>query len=1493
MMGVIPHKWRKVRLGSNDLGSQPEVAVRAAGPALHSGEPAPSLDHCKARHTSTIPSPNMKTDPLSDPRKHPPVWDKGRMPSLKEGNNSGQPSDLALKGRPRSCSAPLAGQIESPPRSRGAGRKGSGGEREVCRCSSGQSRRWRERRHHHWRGDKLPAAARIGPAREATAEPKEGSLALSEGNPPTHRGKVPGGRGAGLVFPSLPWKLFPVARPKLSPWKVLASGALNQALWKSSHAQQAWCRSRVGGMSRRKVCGQGRQGQKQQSPVLRPGGREEQLPPTCRIGGPIKELFNIYSESILNEALENIDAGIKVNDALANWRPLGDPLGELLEADRALQNGAWPLDPFRCSTWQDALWFKGGKRWVPRRLSWIWKEGREIRWGHPNSSLDLGICTCQPGPLFYAFSVKDPETGPSGLAMLSLPPPTCGRLSLPPRPCSLEPHRPAGSGGRWRGAGAEGQAKKGPKQLLGREARPAREEKKEKTTPGRAPPPSVSPNRARQSAARLGGGCRPLQGKPLERWIGRALFGSPARQSLPKGGHPIPRLRGPGSFPGTEPASRPLLQGCPLHPFCGTTPPPTETPGRGCQPLEDAAGGSPRREEPLRPRRRMRRPGGPPRAGQVAAAAASQSRDAAGESSRSPQAAPAVPAMAPPSMALRRRPAPASAAASAASSSSSSSSAGSAAASGEPGRGAGWDSGSDVEAEAAVGRRAKRPARRRGSPVPKRARPRASEEAGSAGGLFEAVKAGRSALEPLVDEWLEGYRRDRPGGFAELLNFVVRACGCRGVVTLEMLRGLQNSEIIKSLTESFEEDSAEYPLLLNTPTWRRFRAGFCEFIAVLVHRAQHNVVYDEYLMDSLIAFLTGMSDSQVRAFRHTSTLAAMKLMTALVHVALSVTMQKDNAQRQYETERAKGLGCWAPGKLEGLLEKHKEFQEKQEELETLMNALFKGVFVHRYRDLIPEIRAICIGEMGEWIQHYATSFLTDGYLKYIGWTLHDKQGEVRLRCLLALQGLYGSPETALQMELFTGRFKERIVSMVLDKEPQVAAEAVRLLTLILQNTDGALTDADCERVFPLVYASSRPVAAAAGEFLYKKLLAPKVDARGKSGDRHEATRVFLQWLLVFFIESEFHDHAAYLVDSLWDSASALLKDWQVPTGLLLEESPVEGLGDLKESSLILILVASMRQATEGHPPIGRFSGKKVFSARERKAQSEERLRLTQHFVPLLPQLLAKFSADAEKVGPLLEALRYFDLTYYSTGRLEKHLDLLLTQLKEVVEKHTGREVLELASQTLQLLCCTEFAFYSRVDLARSCIMDYLADKFQHDVTELLQSSFSEQEEVYSMATTLRRIAFFHSAHDLTPWGFFQPCVHLLRHLLNTGEAYEQVVIPALTCAHFSLLWELSRCSAGAVPDQQQLLSLKDKVAAFCSLCQSCLVDVEPCVQEQAFVLLSDLLLIFGPQLTDRGHPVLQELVFQPESALQSQLSGFLMDRVFNHSQAPEDGVHYP
>ncbi|XP_012494372.1 PREDICTED: cohesin subunit SA-3 isoform X3 [Propithecus coquereli] len=677
------------------------------------------------------------------------------------------------------------------------------------------------------------------------------------------------------------------------------------------------------------------------------------------------------------------------------------------------------------------------------------------------------------------------------------------------------------------------------------------------------------------------------------------------------------------------------------------------------------------------------------------------------------------------------------------------------------------------------------------------------------------------------------------------------------------------------------QDSGDYPLTAPGPSWKKFQGSFCEFVRTLVYQCQYGLLYDGFPMDNLISLLTGLSDSQVRAFRHTSTLAAMKLMTSLVRVALQLSLHKDNNQRQYEAERNKGPGLRAPERLESLLEKRKELQEHQEEIEGMMNALFRGVFVHRYRDVLPEIRAICIEEIGCWMQNYSTSFLTDSYLKYIGWTLHDKHREVRLKCLKALKGLYSNRDLTARLELFTSRFKDRMVSMVMDREYDVAVEAVRLLILILKNMEGVLTDPDCESIYPVVYASNRALASAAGEFLYWKLFYPECETR-TVGERERrqsprAQRTFFRLLLSFFVQSELHDHAAYLVDSLWDCAGSQLKDWESLTSLLLEKD--QNLGDVQESTLIEILVSSARQASEGHPPVGRVTGRKGLTSKERKTQADDKVKLTEHLIPLLPQLLAKFSADAEKVAPLLRLLGYFDLNIYCTGRLEKHLELFLQQLQEVVVKHAEPAVLEAGAHALYLLCNPEFTFFSRVDFARSQLVDLLTDRFQQELEELLQSSFLDEDEVYNLAATLKRLSAFYNAHDLTRWELYEPCYRLLRKAVDTGEVPHQVTLPALTLVYFSILWTLTHVS-GSDASQKQLLSLKGRMVAFCELCQSCLSDVDPEIQEQAFVLLSDLLLIFSPQMIIGGRDFLRPLVFFPEATLQSELASFLMDHVF-------------
>lgn len=566
--------------------------------------------------------------------------------------------------------------------------------------------------------------------------------------------------------------------------------------------------------------------------------------------------------------------------------------------------------------------------------------------------------------------------------------------------------------------------------------------------------------------------------------------------------------------------------------------------------------------------------------------------------------------------------------------------------------------------------------------------------------LFEVVKQGRSALQCVVDDWIEAYRQDRDIALLDLMQFFIQCAGCKGRITPQMQATMEHAQIIRKMTEEFEEESGDYPLIMSGPQWKKFRTNFCEFVQVMVRQCQYSIIYDQYLMDNVISLLTGLSDSQVRAFRHTATLAAMKLMTALVDVALNLSINLDNTQRQYEAERQKNRDKRATERLEMLLSKRQELEENMEEIKNMLTYMFKSVFVHRYRDTLPEIRSICMYEIGQWMKKFHQHFLDDSYLKYIGWTLHDKVGDTRLKCLQALLPLYGAEELTSKMELFTNKFKDRIVAMTLDKEYDVAVHAVKLVISIHKYHREILTDKDCEHVYELVYSSHRAVAQAAGEFLNERLFQPDEEAvqglRTKRGKKRSINTPLIRDLVQFFIESELHEHGAYLVDSLIES-NPMMKDWECMTDLLLEEPgpQEEPLDDRQETSLIEIMVCSVKQAATGEPPVGRGPNRKQPSVKELKQVSDDRIKLTEHFITTLPSLLAKYLADAEKIANLMLIPQYFELEIYTTSRQEKNLDSLLKLIHDIVERHNDTDVLEACAKTYEVLCNEELAIHSR------------------------------------------------------------------------------------------------------------------------------------------------------------------------------------------------------
>ncbi|XP_059620439.1 cohesin subunit SA-1 [Phlebotomus argentipes] len=762
--------------------------------------------------------------------------------------------------------------------------------------------------------------------------------------------------------------------------------------------------------------------------------------------------------------------------------------------------------------------------------------------------------------------------------------------------------------------------------------------------------------------------------------------------------------------------------------------------------------------------------------------------------------------------------------------------------------------------------------------------------------LYYIVRHSKSSIATIVDDWISKYKVDKETALIDLMQFFINASGCKGKID-HQLPAMDHTSTIRKMTEEFDEESGEYPLIMPGQQWKKFKQNFCDFVQTLVKQCQYSIIYDQFLMDNVISLLTGLSDSQVRAFRHTATLAAMKLMTALVDVALLVSVNFDNAARQYEAERLKTRDQRASDRLESLMAKRTELEENMDEIKNMLTYMFKSVFVHRYRDTLPDIRAICMIEIGVWMQKFSQNFLDDSYLKYIGWTLHDKVGEVRLRCLQALLPLYASEELKGKLELFTSKFKDRIVAMTLDKEFEVAVHAVRLVISILKIHPDILTDKDCEIVYELVYSSNRGVAQAAAEFLNVRLFRLDEEAINstvttKRGKVRLPNTPLIRDLVQFFIESELHEHGAYLVDSFIDS-NPMVKDWECMTDLLLEDPGVteEPLDNKQESTLIEIMVSSVRQSATGEPPVGRGSNRKMnLSAKEHKVVQDDKQKLTEHFIQALPKLLYHYSADAEKLTNLLAIPQFFDLDIYTTARQEGNLQALLDKMAHIMTIHTDRDVLETCSKTLEFLCMEGSAIYTKCDVARSTIIDQCVNRYKEAIddwrTLIAGEEVPDEDEIYNVVSSLKKVSILFSCHNLNQWNLFDS---LFRDIdeLQTGEVGEatlpnEALIYCIEGCFFAINWALHSLEnyCDTMMLTQQTEELRANIHKYLDACRGLINrGASEDIQEAAYISICDSLIIFSDQLSTHAQH-LQRLEYEASLDMQSVLNDFVQQHVF-------------
>ncbi|XP_027146652.1 cohesin subunit SA-2 isoform X2 [Larimichthys crocea] len=778
--------------------------------------------------------------------------------------------------------------------------------------------------------------------------------------------------------------------------------------------------------------------------------------------------------------------------------------------------------------------------------------------------------------------------------------------------------------------------------------------------------------------------------------------------------------------------------------------------------------------------------------------------------------------------------------------------------------------------------------------------------------LFEVITMGRSAMQAVIDDWIEAYASDRDSSLLDLISFFIQCCGCKGVVTAEMCQSKEDSEVLSKMVEELDEvtglqykkflafpwiltvtwpmdtDSVEYPLIQSGPYGRWFHSEFCDFVSVLVAQCQHSVIFDSYLMNTVISLLTELSNSYVRAFRHTCTLAAVKLLSSLVSVAVSLSVSVENSQKLYEVQKTKMMRQKSSLQLERIQKNIRELQEKKAEIESMMDIVFKGVFLKRYRDVLPEIRSICMEELGLWMKLYSSAFLNDSYLKYVGWMMHDKIPDVRLKCVLGLQGLYGEPLLLPKLDLFTSRFKDRIISMTLDKDNEVAVQTMKLLLLISRTSDDVLSPEDYKQLLQFVYSSQRPLAVTAGELLYSRLLdavAPASDTQdGVNEDeaREQQISSRLKALLRFYQESELHKHVVYLVDSLWDCGGALLKDWPALTSVLLQEpsSHSPGLTQAEQAVLVEVLVASVRQASEGPVLAGRSGAKKVMSAREKKLLLDDCTKLTEHLLTVLPKLLSKFSSSCDVVASLMKIPQYF-LPKCVEAENTQAVSSLMAEMGAVLELHSSPAVLEAAARTYLSLCGEETAGCSTARAAR----DSLVQHWVEQLTALLGDSpegdslFADEEKTAEILSTLKKLRAFHNCHDLIRWNLFEVLSPLLSLESSQEGARPAVLLEVLQCLSYSMLWSLNT-SGETLTSREKAVAQRLQLRLFCERGHHFLSHPDHGVRQQAFLGVCDVLTAHSYQLHVWDPTSFGPLLYTPSPKLQRALLTFVCVHVF-------------
>ncbi|BBN04041.1 cohesin complex subunit SA-1/2 [Marchantia polymorpha subsp. ruderalis] len=655
--------------------------------------------------------------------------------------------------------------------------------------------------------------------------------------------------------------------------------------------------------------------------------------------------------------------------------------------------------------------------------------------------------------------------------------------------------------------------------------------------------------------------------------------------------------------------------------------------------------------------------------------------------------------------------------------------------------------------------------------------------------LIDVLKHKGKVVRHAAAKWVERYEANPDLALGELLKALFQACGVKSGLDTYTWTEVDIDDAVRELVDIAKNDGLEDYLGSKQRDFRNFKDNLVTFWDSLVRECQDGALFDQKLMEKSMDYVIALSCTPPRTFRRVGTLVGCQLVTSLVGVAKRLGESRETAQRQLNAEKKKRKD--GP-RVESLNKTLSETHEKITTVEEMMRKIFTGLFMHRYRDVDSEIRMACITAIGSWISAYPSLFLQDLYLKYIGWTLNDKNPTVRRSSVLALQALYAVDDNIPSLGLFTERFSTRMIELADDIDVNVAVSAIGLLKQLLRHQ--LLEDDELGPLYEFLIDESPQIRHAVGDLVYDHLIAPAAGGKDNENLQGQLERL-LQILREFSGDPILCD---YVIDALWDKCKAM-KDWKCMTTMLLEDRQSDELTDRDATNLVRVLSASVKKAV-GEKIVPSSDHRKVSLTKAQKESLEaSKKEMTLAMIKSLTKLLRKYLADQAKVSALVEIIFHMKLELYSLQRKEQSFAAALQLIKDAFVKHGDSNTLKACVKSLAFA-----ANESHADLQDSAqqifkqTVDDLSSKLKSAIGQL-----GDAEDDYSLTVNLRRMYQLQLAIRVSNEGLFADMLGLLDDFSNLDDEVVRLIFLNM---YLHITWSLSAIDPHS-PDETAIASL--------------------------------------------------------------------------------------